>query len=809
MRWSGFWLALLLLCACGVGSAQARTYWVRPGSSGNASGSDSSNAMTITAARAAVAAGETVRVMNGSYGSGPGVSTPGTCKNAGNADCYSCNRVVWLGNITNPELVIVPNMPVIGQSKDVNTITKGSTTISLSQASGNEHADLAVGATLQGTKLGNASASGRLFPPNTTIASKAGNYTITASAAAETSASGGTLSFSSACVTARGFTVNGGITFSQAAFRDSLGELRIIGGVTFAGADRCMLANSIINPTGQVQNAQLAFTTSGMIYESCAGDSMVGVTGQITAHTGANGGEPAFNMHNGNLGDQCAGAETFVGVAVGSPCPATSYLGESFVDSAYIGLCDLGINSYALEPATPAAEWYGCRRCKVVDTQFTMNCNQVKDWAWANRDSVTGCTFLRTTWKIMGNRPGAMMLITPGSSTIFGSQSCDGNMYQYCSWLRTGPGSIIPGDPSSLNYGTVLLNHRDDMLTETFDYCVMATDFGTAFWAADARGVGNSRINHCTMTSPSTYGVLSLTPNASWSKQLLLENNIYYRWGGQQDVNGSAVKWDPTPPAAKGSFNSNGNLYANYSGPTGTRSINNAATFTSLPSWVTSSTKDSASFYGSPMFTDSSAVALNFTGNISPAGRAHSGALDGSDIGAKQITTDNTFPAQVLDLRVLSFTSSTVTLGWTSPGDDHFPGVTHPDTAIGTPSFYTLKKWPNGINFTTWMSPTNGGSGSIWFGDQDSIVTHTPSVAGTLDSITVANLSAAQYYSFELQSHDEAGHATFSNAVIVLLNSSPTNNDGGSTPGGDPDKLPDGYNWPADAWHQDLAWLRN
>lgn len=80
--------------------ASAATYWVRPSATGSGSGADSSNAMTLASANAAVVAGDVVRLLNGTYSSPiqPDASgTPGS-------------QIVYLGNQSAPSAVSVANI---------------------------------------------------------------------------------------------------------------------------------------------------------------------------------------------------------------------------------------------------------------------------------------------------------------------------------------------------------------------------------------------------------------------------------------------------------------------------------------------------------------------------------------------------------------------------------------------------------------------------------------------------------------------------------------------------------------------------
>lgn len=82
-------------------------------------------------------------------------------------------------------------------------------------------------------------------------------------------------------------------------------------------------------------------------------------------------------------------------------------------------------------------------------------------------------------------------------------------------------------------------------------------------------------------------------------------------------------------------------------------------------------------------------------------------------------------------------TSSTVTVTWTSPGDDG---------SVGTAAQYDLRYYTSTITDANWSSATK--------------VTgvHAPLVAGTKDSVTITGLTSNTTYYFAIKSADEAGN---------------------------------------------------
>lgn len=106
--------------------------------------------------------------------------------------------------------------------------------------------------------------------------------------------------------------------------------------------------------------------------------------------------------------------------------------------------------------------------------------------------------------------------------------------------------------------------------------------------------------------------------------------------------------------------------------------------------------------------------------------------------------------------------SDNVVLTWTAPGDDG---------NSGTATLYDLRYYTSQITDSNWNSATQV-SGEP-----------TPSVAGTLETMTISGLDEGVQYFFALKTVDEAGNwSALSNLASVTL---PTSDSGGGDTGGD------------------------
>jgi hypothetical protein len=116
-----------------------------------------------------------------------------------------------------------------------------------------------------------------------------------------------------------------------------------------------------------------------------------------------------------------------------------------------------------------------------------------------------------------------------------------------------------------------------------------------------------------------------------------------------------------------------------------------------------------------------------------------------ADVYSFTIVADTTAPSAVANLSVASSTETTVTLGWTAPGDD---------AATGTAASYDMRYSTSLITSANWASATQA------TGEP------TPLVAGTSQTMTISGLNMETKYYFALKTSDEVpNQSTLSNVV--------------------------------------------
>jgi len=113
------------------------------------------------------------------------------------------------------------------------------------------------------------------------------------------------------------------------------------------------------------------------------------------------------------------------------------------------------------------------------------------------------------------------------------------------------------------------------------------------------------------------------------------------------------------------------------------------------------------------------------------------GGCGGGDSSSPPV--DTTAPSRVTNLAVTAVTDSSVTLGWTAPGDDG---------GTGTAQTYQVRRSGTSISEANWATAT-AISGAP-----------APKTAGSAESFVVAGLAAGNVYHFALKALDEAGNAS-------------------------------------------------
>jgi len=116
-------------------------------------------------------------------------------------------------------------------------------------------------------------------------------------------------------------------------------------------------------------------------------------------------------------------------------------------------------------------------------------------------------------------------------------------------------------------------------------------------------------------------------------------------------------------------------------------------------------------------------------------------------------TPDTTAPVAVTDLSALNATTSSIDLSWTAPGDDG---------STGTAASYDVRYSISEITSENWSSATQATEEP------------TPSVAGTVESMTISGLSAETTYHFALKTSDEVLNESNLSNVPSLATSVPS-----------------------------------
>jgi hypothetical protein len=115
---------------------------------------------------------------------------------------------------------------------------------------------------------------------------------------------------------------------------------------------------------------------------------------------------------------------------------------------------------------------------------------------------------------------------------------------------------------------------------------------------------------------------------------------------------------------------------------------------------------------------------------------------------------DTTAPSAISNLSISSFTTSTVSLSWTAPGDD---------ANIGTAASYDIRYSTSAITDANWAS-------AIQVTGEP-----TPLIAGTTQSMTIASLSPNATYYFGMKTFDEVlNTSSLSNIVSATTQALPT-----------------------------------
>lgn len=134
-----------------------------------------------------------------------------------------------------------------------------------------------------------------------------------------------------------------------------------------------------------------------------------------------------------------------------------------------------------------------------------------------------------------------------------------------------------------------------------------------------------------------------------------------------------------------------------------------------------------------------------------------SNQASGVDGPATIVVNDTRAPAAVSNLASSGATTTTITITWTSPGDDQGNYVNY-----GTPSVYDVRYSTATITSGNWASATQV-SGEP-----------TPSIAGTSESMTASGLSAGTTYYFGMKTRDEVPNESALSNILTRSTADPS-----------------------------------
>ncbi|MCD9025943.1 fibronectin type III domain-containing protein [Cohnella silvisoli] len=124
------------------------------------------------------------------------------------------------------------------------------------------------------------------------------------------------------------------------------------------------------------------------------------------------------------------------------------------------------------------------------------------------------------------------------------------------------------------------------------------------------------------------------------------------------------------------------------------------------------------------------------------------------------VSGDTQAPAAIKTLKIVSWTGTSATLTWQSPGDDGNTGqATSYEVRYGERTIVDETTGNSDVNFNTWLSSTVYNQSLV------------PKTAGGIETLTVTGLKPGRLYSFNVKTKDEAGNtSTLSTSVDVMTN---------------------------------------
>ena len=350
------------------------------------------------------------------------------------------------------------------------------------------------------------------------------------------------------------------------------------------------------------------------------------------------------------------------------------------------------------------------------------------------RDSTSFNNFVRDTIVMKG--PGQVQFLGSSSGTYVGTVR--DNRFDQCIIKTVGPSA----------FGAAMF-FQDRAQQDTVTNCTIVGIEGGLAFNASMEGPMLIQGNTCVAFRPS-FGPLDIDVTNPWTGTTVIRNNICYTAPGA-----ARGTWRSSAIVTNGP-NTTGHLVGNWNvffTPMGRDSAayawpNSPSRIGVGGSWCNTVRADSNSTYGSPRFADSSSV-LTFDARLLPGSAAIGAGLGGINAGAAGVVgaDDTTPPAAITNLSANTVRDRSVTLSWTTTGDDGIVGQAN----------RTELRWSTAPISEASFATAN-----------DASPTTTPLPPGSTETATIAGLTGSTTYYFAVVVIDEAGRRSPVSNVLTV-----------------------------------------
>lgn len=300
---------------------------------------------------------------------------------------------------------------------------------------------------------------------------------------------------------------------------------------------------------------------------------------------------------------------------------------------------------------------------------------------------------------------------------------------------------------------------------DSLTYCAVICSTGVANAGFSILGVGSGRAHvwRNTFINIGTGSAFRADKGGDWIGDIIIRNNIFYTratTAGEYaaSFDGITLNHIYSDYNDFAHFNSSGQDWF----VAGVAGVGSGSVPCNGKRW------ECNSIAKSPAFTDS----VGDDWNLVPRGTPVAGQtsfLVGAGFGGNTIgqqdttlqTADGTAPAAISDLTATTLGSTTISLGWTAPGDDN---------SSGTATSYDIRYSTDPITSGNFSAATR-------------ITGPTPAVAGTHQGTNAIGLASSTLYYFAIKAIDEVGNAgAVSNFPFATTNASGSGGYNGETP---------------------------